>query len=145
VDGRSVALEVTVDTGVPDWLLLAADGLAGLPRLDGAACAGRARLFDGRTDRDVVIAVEVCSACPVFELCEGWASGQRGLVGVVAGRMHGAAGQPRLPKPKPEPKVRVERTRCVNGHERTPENLAVRRGKRVCLECERARTRRARA
>ncbi len=37
------------------------------------------------------------------------------------------------------------RTHCVHGHEFTPENTAIRRGKRSCRTCERDRMRRVRA
>lgn len=42
-------------------------------------------------------------------------------------------------------KINADKTHCVNGHEFTPENTYLWRGKRKCIECRNEGARRFRA
>ena len=47
--------------------------LANLPRLDGAACVGKAELFDPGTDEATeTIARAMCLNCPALAPCAAW-------------------------------------------------------------------------
>lgn len=64
--------------------------LAALPALPGAACKGRAPLFDGETTGDRIQAERLCrDACPSLGRCGRWVaslSPSRRPSGVIAGR-----------------------------------------------------------
>ncbi|MFE7719586.1 WhiB family transcriptional regulator [Nocardia rhizosphaerihabitans] len=82
------------------------DAVVGLvdERLEGAACVGRAPLFDTdpAVDEDddatayrLNAAARICRSCPVLSACDAVADEQgRGVLGVWAGR---ARGTPRRP------------------------------------------------
>lgn len=68
--------------------------LRGLPRLDGAACVGRADLFDPAVEDEHPDAVsyrhlaaqKVCRyACPVLAECQQWAETEKSHGSVLAG------------------------------------------------------------
>lgn len=75
------------------------DGVVGLlasifdngpPKLTNAACVGQPELFDAANASadDIEAAKSLCTRCECFTDCAAWASGQRHLVGVVAGKYH---------------------------------------------------------
>jgi Transcription factor WhiB len=67
------------------------DALAGVPRLPGAACCGRWKLFDSDDQADIAAATEICSRCPALSLCTEWVASlppKHRPSGVVAGRIH---------------------------------------------------------
>jgi hypothetical protein len=88
-----------------------AAALANAPDLHGAACVGRARLFDidGSHARDYTEAIAICHQCPALIACGQWLDslGPRSRhrpAGVVAGRLiigtgTGRRGRPATPRP----------------------------------------------
>lgn len=68
------------------------DALAGIPRLPGAACRGRAEMFDQFVDPEVVeYCLLRCESCGAKPECERWYLGlpqSQRPHGVVAGRVH---------------------------------------------------------
>lgn len=82
---------------VPDnggWLPLLAAVLRDTPRLPGALCRGRHRLFDADGQHDVSGALELCGRCPARGPCAEWASREPAyrLTGVLAGQRYVAKG-----------------------------------------------------
>ncbi|MCG7583676.1 hypothetical protein [Mycolicibacterium sp. OfavD-34-C] len=73
----------------PGTVGLIAEILRGVPALPGAACIRKAGVFSD--PRRVGEAKAVCAGCGALEACRVWAATQPGLVGVVAGKLHGAA------------------------------------------------------
>lgn len=63
---------------------------SGQPRLADAACVGNSELFDATNGShdDIERAQRICAACGCLSACAAWASRQRHLVGVVAGKYH---------------------------------------------------------
>jgi WhiB family redox-sensing transcriptional regulator len=72
--------------------------LAGIPRLDGAACRGQAWAFDpveqsdnGAEVRDLQLAaLAVCAVCPALDACRTWFDSlppRDRPTGVIAGRI----------------------------------------------------------
>jgi hypothetical protein len=73
------------------WVGLVAAIIEATPRLSGAACIGQPpELFDAANASadDIAAAKALCARCDSFAACSQWASGQRHLVGVVAGEYH---------------------------------------------------------
>ena len=73
--------------------------LAGAPRLPGAACVGRAALFDppepgeapDAAQQRINTALALCNNCPALARCAEWRGGlppRDRPVGVVAGRLN---------------------------------------------------------
>ena len=65
--------------------------LAGVPRLRGALCTTKRGHFaeaEGGNRVRVDQCISICGRCPALDACQQWASSERGLVGVVAGRLH---------------------------------------------------------
>lgn len=78
------------------WELLLVEILTGRPRLDGAACDGRAELFDPADDDEHPDAVsyrqlaaqKICLyACPVLDDCRAWAENERARGRVLGGQV----------------------------------------------------------
>lgn len=64
----------------------------GLPRLPGALCIevrGRFHEAENGNRPRVIECIAICRRCPALGPCREWAAGQRELVGVVAGTLHG--------------------------------------------------------
>jgi WhiB family redox-sensing transcriptional regulator len=63
--------------------------LDGIPALPGAACKGKADLFEGRTDDDIDKAIQICGRCPSRQPCADWAASlpRNRVTGIVAGRV----------------------------------------------------------
>jgi hypothetical protein len=64
--------------------------LAAFPHLTGAACRGRAAMFDGRTPRAVAEAQAICFRCPALSACRTWLAAtpvNRRPSGVIAGQL----------------------------------------------------------
>lgn len=83
---------MTTATGTPPWVALIGAIVRGSPKLAGAKCVGRHRLFTG-DDTDpaaVELAVGLCQECPAMALCESYANeiGARG--GIWAGKVYAA-------------------------------------------------------
>ncbi|WP_434158797.1 WhiB family transcriptional regulator [Rhodococcus sp. BGS-1C] len=79
--------------GAP-WEALVVEILTDRPRLDGAACAGRAELFDPAEDDEHpdsvsfrhLAAQKVCLyACPVLDECRAWAETEKPRGAVLGG------------------------------------------------------------
>jgi hypothetical protein len=68
------------------WVALLAEVLADVPRLPGALCAADPQRHDSADGEGIAAAVALCRRCPCLAACGTWASQQRHLVGVVAGR-----------------------------------------------------------
>lgn len=81
---------MSAKTVAEPWVELAAAVLWRAPRLPDAACIGRGELFDAANASadDIAAAKALCARCECFAACSQWASGQRHLVGVVAGKYH---------------------------------------------------------
>ncbi len=78
-------------TWEPGPVALLTEVLRGAPRLDGALCTGkRGHFIEAETGNRVRVqeCIALCRRCPALEACQRWASSERGLVGVVAGRLH---------------------------------------------------------
>lgn len=75
----------------PGVIPLIAEVLAGVPRLPGARCKGRAELWDEVDDPEVVeYATAQCEMCPALAACSSWADSlpaRKHPTGVLAGRL----------------------------------------------------------
>lgn len=77
--------------------------LASTPRLEDAACIGRADLFDPQQDGEPAEAVTyrhrraaaLCFGCPALSECHRWAQSERNPSGVIAGLVPPPRGRPR--------------------------------------------------
>ncbi len=88
-------------TAEPDTVSLLGSILQDAPPLRGAACVGRAELFDIDASPDHhAEARDICRSCPVLAQCGAWATAHpRRISGVVAGR--------RFVGPRPTPRRKV--------------------------------------
>jgi hypothetical protein len=84
---------MTSATGAPPWVALIGAIVRGSPKLAGARCVGRHRLFDDDTDpAGAELATAICQGCPALALCGAYADeiGPRKLSGVWAGKVYAA-------------------------------------------------------
>lgn len=78
-------------TWEPGPVALLTEVLRGAPRLDGALCAHeRGHYIEAETGNRVRVdqCISLCRRCTALQACRAWAATQRGLVGVVGGRMY---------------------------------------------------------
>lgn len=78
-------------TWEPGPVALLAEVLRGAPRLQGAVCTRkRGHFAEAETGNRVRVheCISLCRRCPALDACRAWAANQRGLVGVVAGKLH---------------------------------------------------------
>lgn len=71
------------------WVDLLVLVLRGLPPLPGAACVGKAELFESDRPADVATAGSLCERCPSLDPCRAWVSSlsyEARPTGIVAGR-----------------------------------------------------------
>lgn len=84
----AAACRTVGSTPAIDLLMLV---LQRVPKLPGALCRGRPRLFDSEEPADVAEAVALCERCPALDACRAWADGLSYPArppGVVAGRRY---------------------------------------------------------
>jgi WhiB family transcriptional regulator, redox-sensing transcriptional regulator len=78
-----------IDASHPGWLVLMGRVLRGTVRLEGAACRGQWRLFDGVDEASRRAAAELCDECPALSECRQWVrslSAPQKPPGVTAGQ-----------------------------------------------------------
>ncbi len=71
------------------WVAALAAILRDTPRLDGAACIGRAELFSSHSSEDIAAATGICRRCLALAACQQWANSRprsKRPDGVVAGQ-----------------------------------------------------------
>lgn len=96
--------------------------------LNGAACKGKAELFESRHIADHFKARDLCATCPVFAACDELRKEQQWQEGTWAGRLYIVG--------------RLVPDRCANGHERTRMDTYLRGRQVVCRVCQRERNQR---
>jgi WhiB family redox-sensing transcriptional regulator len=65
--------------------------LAGIPKLDGAACVGRHELMESPEPDSITAALAVCAACEALNACRAWVRSlppKKRPHGVVGGEIH---------------------------------------------------------
>jgi Transcription factor WhiB len=87
--------------------------LSASPKLPGAACRGRWKLYDSADADDVASAQRICAGCPALQACRQWVetSPQRLHGYVVAGVVQRKVKRER--KPPPVPPMSVMRRRAL--------------------------------